>query len=196
MDDDDLIPRLIEAIESIAAERDRNVIVAIDGRSGAGKSTLAAALADRLESCSVIGGDSFYAGGTPDYWDSLPAADKAARVMDWRRQRPVLEALAQGVEASWHGYDWQAFDGRLESTVTVCRPASVVMLEGVYSARPELADLLDLRVLLDTEPTLRRDRLRGREGDAYRDEWEARWSEAEDHYFGSVMPPASFDLVL
>lgn len=35
-----------------------------------------------------------------------------------------------------------------------------------------------------------------REGEAYRTDWEARWSEAEDYYFSAVMPPSTFDLVL
>lgn len=33
-------------------------------------------------------------------------------------------------------------------------------------------------------------------GDHHRAEWEARWSAAEDHYFGMTMPPHCFDLVL
>ena len=73
---------------------------------------------------------------------------------------------------------------------------SVVVLEGAYSCRPELHDLLDLRVLLDIPPWVRRRRLLEREGDAFRADWEARWSAAEDHYFGTVMPPERFDLVL
>jgi len=143
-----------------------------------------------------IEGDSFYAGGTPEFWDSLSPAQKAAQVIDCDRQRPVLEALRQGLAGSWHGYDWEAFDDRLETSLTTCVPAEVVILDGAYSARPELAHLFDLRVLLDTDHTVRRERLRQREGNAYRDDWEARWSEAEDYYFGSVVPPHSFHLVL
>jgi para-aminobenzoate synthetase len=72
----------------------------------------------------------------------------------------------------------------------------VVLLDGAYSARPELADLFSLRVLLDADREVRRARLLQREGDTYRAEWEARWGDAEDHYFGAVMPHAAFDLVL
>ena len=43
---------------------------------------------------------------------------------------------------------------------------------------------------------VRRERLLRREGERYRAEWEARWSEAEDLYFEQLMPPESFDLVL
>lgn len=74
--------------------------------------------------------------------------------------------------------------------------ADIVILEGVYSARPELHDVLDILVLLDTPPEQRRRQLVEREGDHHRAEWEARWSAAEDHYFGVTMPPHCFDLVL
>ena len=75
-------------------------------------------------------------------------------------------------------------------------PAAVVILDGAYSARPELADLFALRVLLDVPRPARRERLLQREGERYRAEWEARWGEAEDLYFETLLPPGSFDLVL
>jgi len=71
-----------------------------------------------------------------------------------------------------------------------------VVLEGVYSARPELADLVDLKALLLVPDDIRRAQLLAREGEAYRRDWEARWAEAELWYFASVMPPEAFDVVL
>lgn len=186
---------LTERIRDLLA-RPSPVLVALDGRSGVGKSTLAATVAGRLPSCAVVEGDDFYAGGTEAEWDARSAEEKAAQVIDWRRQRPVLEALASGRPASWHAYDWDAFDGRLEAEPTTCPASPVVILEGAYSARPELSDRLDLRVLLTTDDDARHARLRAREGDAYHDAWFRRWEEAEVHYFGRVMPPEAFDVVL
>ena len=60
----------------------------------------------------------------------------------------------------------------------------------------ELADLLDLRVLLDTPRPVAASRLRDREGDRFHAEWEDRWRMAEEHYFRSAMSSAAFDLVL
>lgn len=74
--------------------------------------------------------------------------------------------------------------------------ADTVILEGVYSARPELHDALDVLILLDTPPEQRRRQMLQREGDRYRTDWEARWSAAEDHYFGVIMPLRRFDYVL
>lgn len=157
--------------------------VAVDGRSGVGKSTLARALAERVESC-VIEGDDFYAGGIELRTDS--PASRAAACKDWTRQRPVLEALAAGREASWRAFDWDAFDGRLRDEPTWIGPRPIVILEGVYAARPELADLLDLRVALLAPDDVRLARLAAREGAI--GPWERQWHEAEDFYFKSVMP--------
>jgi uridine kinase len=175
--------------------RHRIVLVAIDGHSGAGKSTLADEVG-RQVGAAVIDGDDFYAGGTASQWDAMSPAEKVDHCIDWRRQRPVLEALARGERATWHAYDWEANDGRLMSAPTVSAPAPVVILEGVYSARPELADLLDLRVLCDAPAELRHRRWVEREGERYLDDWARRWAEAEDWYFTHVMPPESFDLIL
>ena len=63
----------------------------------------------------------------------------------------------------WQPYDWDADDGRLGAAITA-GPAGVVILDGAYSARPELADLFNLRGLLDAPRHVRRARLLQREG--------------------------------
>jgi uridine kinase len=150
---------------------------------------------------TVIDGDQFYAGGSAATWDAKTAAEKADRVMDWRRQRDVLEQLRAHGIAEWHPFDWEAEDWDsdavpLAPAPQVARATPVVILEGAYSCRPELHDVLDLRVLLEIPADVRRRQLLHREGDAYRADWEARWSSAEDHYFGTVMPPHRFDVVI
>ena len=175
--------------------RDRPVLVALDGRSGAGKSTLAGELA-ATTGVAVIDGDDFYTGRSAQEWDAMTPAERVESCMDWRRQRSVLESLYRGEVATWQPYDWEADDGRLADRTLLCDPTWVVILEGAYSARPELADLLDLRVLLSIPEDVRRSQLLAREGDDYRAEWEARWAAAEEFYFERVMPPDAFDVVV
>lgn len=191
----DAVSVLVDRISEIEESRFTPVMVAIDGGSGAGKSTFALKVGLETEA-NVIDGDDFYAGGSAEEWDAMNPAEKAAHCIDWRRQRPVLETLAKGETATWHPYDWDADDGRLLDTAVIHEPAQVVILEGVYSARPELADLLDLRVLYDAPHEVRRHRIADREGEGHRTEWNQRWEEAEHWYFSQVMPPSAFDLVL
>lgn len=134
-------------------------------------------------------------------WDARTPPEKADGVIDWRRQRVVLEHLRDHGTAEWFPFDWGSEDWDSDVVPRASQPvrsdaAPIVMLEGVYSCRPELHDLLDLRVLLDLPSDLRRRRLLEREGFEYRADWEARWSEAEDHYFGLLMPANRFDLVI
>ncbi len=172
------------------------VVVALDGRSGVGKSTLAGRVgAEICAGALVVDGDDFYRGGDDAYWGALSPAEKVDLVIDWRRQRTLLECLRRGERVTWRPYDWDADDGRLSGEVTA-GPADVVILDGAYSARPELADLFSLRVLLAAPRDIRRERLLRREGARYRAEWEARWSEAEDLYFDHLMPTSAFDIVL
>lgn len=180
--------------QKASAATPQTTLVALDGRSGSGKSTLAARLAAHTGAV-LIEGDDFYAGGTAAQWDAWTPAERAAHCIDWRRQRPVLEALLAGRAATWHPYDWDAHDGSLTEEAVTCEPHPVVILEGVYSARPELADLFALRVLLAAPEDLRRERLLQREGDDYDAAWDARWSSAEAAYF-AAMPPEAFDVVV
>ncbi|MBL0944472.1 MAG: hypothetical protein IBJ04_09130 [Hydrogenophaga sp.] len=158
-------------------------VVAIDGRSGSGKSTLAQALAEALPPARVIDGDDFYSGGV-DLRHDTPA-ERAAACIDWRRQREVLTALRAGRPATYRAFDWDAFDGSLCATETRVAPAPLVVLEGVYSARAELADLLDLRAVLGVDDALREQRLRAREGGI--GPWERQWIEAEVPYFERLL---------
>lgn len=197
---DDRLDRLEQAILERCARAGSlagaSLVVAIDGRSGSGKSTLAERLARRLSDVTLIDGDGFYAGGDADQWERMTVAERVGHCIDWRRLREVIAHLRAGRSASWYDFDWVAFDGRLMPSPTVAAPAEVVIIDGVYSGRPELADLVDLRVFVDTDPTTREAWLSEREGPDRDHDWERRWTSAEDHYFDQVAPPSSFDLVL
>lgn len=174
------------------------MIVAVDGRSGSGKSTLTRALADCLGAAVVVT-DDFYAGGDDAVWELRSAEQKAREVIDWARLRAeALEPLARGEQASWRPLDFEpgvGWRGWRDEPVLV-GPADVVVVDGAYSARPELDDLVDLRVLVEAREDVRRARVVKREGAEFAARWHAIWDEAEDHYFTNVRPPSSFDLVV
>jgi uridine kinase len=169
----------------------RPCVVALDGRSGCGKSTLAARLATALDA-AVLEGDDFFAGGVTVRTDA--PQDRARDCIDWRRQRPVLQALRAGRDATYIAFDWHTFDGRCESAPRCVAARPIVLFEGVYSARPELGDSLDLRVLLSVPEETRSARLLEREGSI--GPWERQWQEAEDWYFAHAAPPATFDVIV
>jgi molybdopterin-guanine dinucleotide biosynthesis protein A/uridine kinase len=172
------------------------LVVALDGPSCAGKSILATALRLRTAAC-VIQGDDFYGTHLPSLTaterEALSDADVAAAVIDWRRLRDVaLHPLVAGRPARFQPYDWSVDDGRLAAE-KVLRPADLIIVEGVYSARPELADLVGLAIHLGVAPELRMRRYAERGNDP---DWTRLWERGEAHYFAHLRPPESFDLRL
>ena len=69
----------------------------------------------------------------------------------------------------------------------------MIIVEGVYAARPELADLVDVAVYLGVDPEVRAGRYAERQNDPH---WRRFWERGEAHYFSAVRPPASFDIRL
>ena len=70
--------------------------------------------------------------------------------------------------------------------VTV-QPAPVLVLEGVYTGRPPLRDLVDLAVLVETVAEERRRRLTARRHG--NDAWWPRWGADDDHYYYTAICP-------
>ncbi len=180
----------------------RPTVVAIDGRCGSGKSTLAALLAPLVDGVIVPADDFFAAEITTGGWEARTPAMRAADALDWRRLRTdALEPLRAGRPATWHSFDFAAGarpDGSygMQAEPIVRLPGPVVILDGAYSARPELADLLDLTVLVEVPEAVRHARLAAREDPQFLVAWHARWDAAEDHYFGTVRPATAFDLII
>jgi uridine kinase len=188
---DTAIRQLSSIIEARAAHKNGLYLVALDGRSGSGKSTLAAQLSERLDA-SIIEGDDFFAGGVV-VLDS-PASELANICIDWCSQRKAVQALHSQGTATYFPFDWDAFDGTRSSVIKEVRAKRVVILEGVYSARPELRDLIDFSVLIELADDLRMSRLLDREGEI--GPWERQWHRAEDWYFENRAHREDFDAVL
>jgi molybdopterin-guanine dinucleotide biosynthesis protein A/uridine kinase len=188
----------VSSILELASQRrprlDRPVVIAIDGPSCSGKSILATAVALR-SGASVLEGNDFYRSTLP----TMTVPQRAAMsdlgvvdaVIDWARLRDeALRPLRARQAAAFQPYDWEADDGRLAPLKTI-PAADLVIVEGVYAARPELAELIDLAVYLGVDPQVRAQRYADREDDP---EWRRFWERGEAHYFSVVRPPASFDV--
>jgi len=180
-----------ELVAQSSSGHERPYVVAIDGRSGTGKSTLASTLVDGLDA-AIIDGDSFFTGGVELRTDDPQS--RAADCIDWRLQREIILTLQAGRTASWLPFDWNAVDGSRSTKPVHVESKPVLILEGVYSARPELSDLIDLRVLLVAPKSVRGRRLNRREGGI--GPWEEQWHQAEDWYFQHAAPDQWFDVMV
>lgn len=203
-----LARRLATFLKQRLKQADQPLFVAIDGRSGTGKSTIAQLAAAELGHDAngepvvvILEGDHFYSGGSAEAWDARSVEEKVERVIDWRRQRVLLETLRKHGEAYWQPFDWNSegwdADGsQLVAAQLHCTALPIVMVEGVYSARPQLVDLFDLRILIKAPRPIRHTRIKRREGEAYQDDWYKRWVAAEAYYFTHIVQEETYDLVL
>jgi len=175
----------------------RSIVVALDGHSGAGKSTLAAAVAERTDA-AVVHVDDFYRDMPESDRLDLTAKQGVDRYFDWERLRAeAIIPLAQRTRAQYRRFDWVTGHG-LTKDVSV-DPRNILRVEGVYAARPEFDDLLDLKVLVELPDAAREERRQQRARTVSRDDphgWDARWHAAERHYFRAIRPRETFDLVV
>ena len=193
---------IVEAVMRSAASGKAPLVVGFDGRSGAGKSTLASQVAEET-GATVVPMDDFFAASISDAeWDRMTVEERWANVFEWQRIRSeAIVPLIAGRVARWRPFDFDTgprADGTygMKTSTTEVEPASIIIIDGAYSSGPQLADLIDLTVLVETLDEERRARLGRREKAEFLAQWHARWDAVEDFYFSHVRPRNSFGLIV
>ena len=151
----------------------------VDGPAGSGKTTLARAVALAVPGSQVVQCDELLHG-----WQGLPglAATVAA----------LLEPLARGEAGTWRRWDWHADDWAETNLVT---PGGLLVLEGVGSWSPAIADLVGVLVWVEADHDLRLRRWVARDGEAMRAHW-LQWRTDEDALFAALRTRDHADLVM
>jgi uridine kinase len=158
----DLAARILER----PSERSR--LVAVDGPGGTGKSFFAQRLAGALGNAPIVHTDDFATGESGVEW--------------WPRlDREVLQPLVNGHTGRYQRYDW---DRRALMEWHDVPAAPVVIIDGVSSARREIAPHLALAVWVQAPRAVRLARGLERDGEEARGDWE-RWMAEEDSHFRS-----------
>ncbi len=191
-----------EAVDVIVANIQKRLqthpevfVVALDGMSGTGKTTIAKEVANRLDAVNVLC-DDFFTGGRNSVWAKKSAQEMIDNAIDWRRiRREVVEPLKAGRAASWHPFNWKAFE-RLDSKTITAQPKHVVILDGAFAARKELSDIVDYTILITVPHEKRVTRVIAREGEDYSKDWHDTWQASMEYYFTVMRPPESFDLIV
>ena len=133
------------------------IIIGIAGGTGSGKTTLTERLRDHFgqNEVSVINHDSYY-----KRHDELPYDERCKLnydhpdSFDTELMVQHLQALRRGEAVEVPVYNY-AIHNRSDQTITV-RPAPVIIVEGILIfASPELCELMDLKVFVDTDADVR-----------------------------------------
>ena len=176
------LEELAATITSLAA-RAPLTMVAIDGESGAGKSTLARTLHGLLPGSQVVDIEHFYSDAGVHPPDGLSPEEAYEQHVDWRAlDQRVLRPLRKGEPGSYQTYDWIAEQRADWATV---QPRGIVLIDGVYSMRPELMDVYDLTVFVEAPPHVRTARLQARPDDPTA---VSRWAVGFEWYMEHIRP--------
>jgi RecA/RadA recombinase len=160
-------------------------LVAVDGPTGSGKTTFADRLAGHLRS----------AGADVEQIHTDDLLDGWADMLDFwpRLEEGVLEPLSHGRPGAYHRYDWHV--RRFEPSPRPVPVPTVLIVEGVSSARAIVRPRLSASVFLAAREALRLVRAVARDGDGIRAEL-LRWIEAERLYFARDDTARSVDAIV
>ena len=184
------LDELVALITSLAA-RAPLTMVAIDGPSGSGKSTLSATLHSSLPGSQLVDIEHFYSDIGVDPPDGLSPHEAYEQHVDWHAlDAQVLRPLRRGEPGRYRLYDWIA-EERTDSTEV--RPEGIVLVDGVYSMRPELTDAYDLTVYVETLTRERTARLAQRPDNPV---WVDRWAVGFDWYMDHMRVKERADIVI
>jgi uridine kinase len=187
---------MVRAACSLIETRKRDgerLFVAIDGGAGAGKSMLARGIREHLKSVSILRTDDFFRPLNEHPIAQLPAEKLYELYFPWERMcDEALIPLHRGETAHYQRYDWSA--DRLLDWVSV-EPAEIVLVEGVFSSRPELRPMLDAVIFVEAPQAERLRRIFARDASSSTD-WITAWMSAEDWYLSQIRPQDIADLIL
>ena len=189
----DNMVRAADALIETRKRKGARLFVAIDGGAGAGKSMLARGIQELRGAVSILRTDDFFRPLNEYRIANLTVEELYELYFQWQRMRDeALMPLRRGETANYQSYDWSA--DRLLQWETI-DPAEIVLVEGVYSSRPELRPMLDATIFVDAPRAERLRRIRTRTPNEMGD-WITPWMAAEDWYLNQIRPQDTADLLM
>ena len=177
---------ILQRLEQLQQSSAHPLVVAIDGGSGAGKSTLAAYIAAHLEGVDVISTEEFLAPLSEQ--TSQPGTE-----FDWRRlKEQVLLPLAKKKSIHYWRYDRQ--EPTMQQWIHV-EPRRIVLIEGSYSSRLELASYYDVKIWIDTPEHIRLTRMVKKDGEHMRGYWQ-HYLPKETAHMASYLPQRYAEMII
>lgn len=170
----DMLDTVFSQIERLAAKNEP-LIVAIDGRCAAGKTTLAEELRKAIP-CNVFHMDDFFLRAEQRtrerYLECGGNSDRERFLSE------VLLPTVRGEDVLYAPFDCRTM---LQKHAEKIKAAHINIVEGTYSAHPELWKYYDLHIFLTVSPEKQLERIARRGGDT--EAFRTRWIPLEENYF-------------
>lgn len=186
------LAQFIKSIEN-TPRKQSTLLIGIDGCGGSGKSTIAKQLQHCCEDVTIVHMDDFYLPSSQI--KPVPPAEKLIGAdFDWQRLlSQVIEPLHNEQDGYYARYDWET--DTLAEYHTV-KTGGIVVIEGIYATRNELANYYDFTIWVDCPRNIRLLRGLERDGEEARSMWVDNWMVAEDMYVKEHRPNERANLVI
>ena len=167
---------LINRIEETLSAKP-NAVIAIDGCCAAGKTTLAAYLSERF-GLQVVHMDDFFL--LPELRTAERLSRPGGNVHYERFIDEVIGGLNGSKEFCYKVFNCRkgTFDGSVKTN-----PKLPVIVEGAYSMHPEIPDIYDLKIFLETDCKTQLERIEKRGGADVLETFKSKWIPLENLYF-------------
>lgn len=185
-----MIDKLIQGRLSQCKPQNRSFVVLLEGRCASGKTTLSELLGE-IYDAPVIHADDFF----------LPFERKTAERMaepggniDYERFREeITDSLSGGETVKFRKFSCST--GTLGEYITLPE-SEIYIVEGAYSLHPYYGWNPDIKIFVDIDPELQKERILKRNGEEMLKRFESMWIPMEEKYFETFNMESKADIVL
>lgn len=195
--------QVLGEVAELIPEPSRPLLVAVDGVDGSGKTIFAdelgRALVERGDRVVRAGVDSFHLPRQVRHGDGRTSESVWTRHFDYRAmRRELLDPWLRGYgdyRRAWHDVDTDAY---LDADPEPVPEHGILLVDGVFTQRPELRDAWDLTIFLDVPFEVSIPRMAQRDGSVpdVADPDQQRYIGAQELYFSACAPRQIADVVV
>ncbi|MBR2902103.1 MAG: (d)CMP kinase [Clostridia bacterium] len=183
---------LLPVLEKISylPNREKTTVIAIDGPAASGKSTLGRML-QQILGAGVVHMDDFFLPGELRTEERLSEA--GGNIHYERFVEQVLPYVSDPKEFSYQVFDCSAMAMGEMRTVS---QSGYRIVEGSYSHHPRFGNFADLRIFIEIDAELQKQRIINRNGEALWKMFHKAWIPLENKYFENFAIKLAADLVV